>query len=289
MNISFRSLQNFVSVNSFLLVISLFQYNSILYYESNSSNNSASLFLFCTFCAFIARNYALLSLIHYGTKRKPDINVRVRVNTNELAPKEEYKYEFHVNVATSTMVESITHILIKSNSNMFTPFCGCRLREVISFVPFSFLFEVIFDLFHYWTHRLLHNQHIYKYLHKKHHKFKHPTAITTFYQDPIDLLITNSVPTILSLWAISSLSFPLTYFQFHIITVYKSFVEISGHSGKQMYPTSSFSQCIWFPKLLNIELYTEDHDLHHSLNNCNYSKRFSLWDKVFQTYKTSRS
>jgi sterol desaturase/sphingolipid hydroxylase (fatty acid hydroxylase superfamily) len=39
------------------------------------------------------------------------------------------------------------------------------------------------------------------------------------------------------------------------------------------------------PKWLNIELYCEDHDIHHSVNNCNYSKRFSLWDKVFGTFK----
>ena len=50
-----------------------------------------------------------------------------------------------------------------------------------------------------------------------------------------------------------------------------------------MRPTSSFPQCIWLPRLFNIELYTEDHDLHHSRNNCNYSKRFSLWDKIFKT------
>lgn len=63
------------------------------------------------------------------------------------------------------------------------------------------------------------------------------------------------------------------------------FIEISGHIGKRMHPTSSFSQFIWLPKFFNIELYTEDHDLHHSHNNCNYSKRFSLWDKVFGTHK----
>jgi sterol desaturase/sphingolipid hydroxylase (fatty acid hydroxylase superfamily) len=73
-----------------------------------------------------------------------------------------------------------------------------------------------------------------------------------------------------------------------MIIVYKNFIEISGHSGKKLYPTSCFSQFKWLPQWLNIELYTEDHDLHHSLNNCNYGKRFSLWDKLFNTYKCSR-
>jgi sterol desaturase/sphingolipid hydroxylase (fatty acid hydroxylase superfamily) len=118
-------------------------------------------------------------------------------------------------------------------------------------------------------------------MHKKHHKFKHPIAITTFYQDPLDLLITNSIPTTLSVL----LTPQMTYVMFHCIIVYKNFIEISGHSGKKLYPASSFSQFMWLPKWFHIELYIEDHDNHHSLNNCNYSKRFSLWDKVFHTYK----
>lgn len=74
---------------------------------------------------------------------------------------------------------------------------------------------------------------------------------------------------------------------FHFIVVYKNFIEISGHSGKILYPTTSFPQFMWLPKWLNIELYCEDHDNHHFINNCNYSKRFSLWDKVFNTYMKS--
>jgi sterol desaturase/sphingolipid hydroxylase (fatty acid hydroxylase superfamily) len=272
-------MRKFVIVNSFLLLLSLFQYNSTLYYDDS---NNLIFFLFL-FSIFLSRNYALLTFIYHGTKNKKDVHIEM----GELLPKEEYKYEFHINVATATIVESVTHIFIKSN--MFhlhlhhsIPFQdNFFLYELISFIPLSFLFEVIFDFFHYCSHRLLHNQYIYKYLHKKHHKFKHPTLITTFYQDPFDLIITNSIPTILSLYVVS---FPVTYFQFHVITVYKIFIEISGHLGKNSYPTSSFPQFIWFPKLINIELYSEDHELHHSLNNCNYAKRFSLWDKIFQTY-----
>jgi sterol desaturase/sphingolipid hydroxylase (fatty acid hydroxylase superfamily) len=68
---------------------------------------------------------------------------------------------------------------------------------------------------------------------------------------------------------------------------YKTFIEISGHSGKKLYPNGSFSQFIWLPRFFNISLYTEDHALHHSSNYCNYSKRFSLWDKQFETYNES--
>jgi sterol desaturase/sphingolipid hydroxylase (fatty acid hydroxylase superfamily) len=67
--------------------------------------------------------------------------------------------------------------------------------------------------------------------------------------------------------------------------IYKIFLEISGHTNKKLFPNGSFPQFIWLPKLLNIQIFTEDHNLHHVLNNCNYGKRFSLWDKLFGTYK----
>jgi sterol desaturase/sphingolipid hydroxylase (fatty acid hydroxylase superfamily) len=221
----------------------------------------------------------LINFIEYGTRNKDKIN-----NDISKIPIEDYKYEFHVNILTTTFVESISHLFIKTqiiNINI----SRSLYYEVIYFIPISFFFEIIFDFFHYFTHRILHHKYFYKFLHKKHHKFQHPSSITTFYQDPLDLLITNTFPTVMSL-----LIYPyVSYSQFNIIVVYKNFIEISGHSGKISYPTSSFSQFIWLPKFLKIELYTEDHDLHHSSNNCNYSKRFSLWDKVFNTYKSNNS
>ena len=107
--------------------------------------------------------------------------------------------------------------------------------------------------------------------------------MTTFYQDPLDVVISISLPTIISSKVIPNIS----YFQFNLIIIYKNFIEISGHCGKILYPNTSFPQFIWLTKWLKIELYAEDHDLHHSSNNCNYSKRFTLWDKVFCTYKSS--
>lgn len=217
--------------------------------------------------------------VEYGTKNKPNIDNSSIPNI----PKEEYKNEFHLNVFTTTTIETLTHLFIKSNI-IHSYFSKNIYHDIIYFIPYSFIYEVIFDFFHYTTHRLLHNKYIYKYIHKKHHKFNHPICITTFYQDPLDLIMTNSIPTILSLLIVPNIS----YLQFHFILIYKNFIEIGGHSGKNSYPTPSFPQFIWFPKLLHIELYTEEHDLHHSQNNCNYSKRFSLWDKVFGTYKSLR-
>ena len=93
--------------------------------------------------------------------------------------------------------------------------------------------------------------------------------------------MSNVIPMILTI----NLMPQMSYFMFSMIIVYKDYTEICGHAGKDTGKTSAFPQCMWIPKILNIELYTLDHDLHHTMNNCNYSKRFSLWDKVFGTFK----
>jgi sterol desaturase/sphingolipid hydroxylase (fatty acid hydroxylase superfamily) len=273
--ISKNSLKNFIIVNGFLFLLGYYQYQFMVYAENIYHSHLFFKFLFTLF-VFVTRNYMLLNFIDYGTKNKPNISIDY-----ENIPKEEYKYEFHINVVTTTAVETLTYLFVKSKI-IHLYFSKNIYHDIIYFIPYSFIYEVIFDFFHYITHRLLHNKHLYKYLHKKHHKFNHPISITTFYQDPLDLMITNSIPTILSILLLRKIS----HLQFNVILVYKNFIEISGHTGKIVYPACSFSQFIWLPKVLHIELYTDDHDLHHSLNNCNYSKRFSLWDKVFGTYKS---
>jgi sterol desaturase/sphingolipid hydroxylase (fatty acid hydroxylase superfamily) len=284
--ISTNSLKNFVFVNGFLFLLGYYQYQFMVYAENTYHSHLFFKFLFTLF-VFVTRNYMLLNFIDYGTKNKPNISIDY-----ENIPKEEYKYEFHINVITTTTIETMTHLFIQNmfqyqskNIDWITSSSNNIIYcDIFSFIPYSFIFEIAFDFFHYFAHRLLHHKYIYKYLHKKHHKFKHPISITTFYQDPVDLIITNSIPTILTLSVIPKIS----YLQFHFIVVYKNFIEISGHSGRISYPTCSFPQFVWLPKLLHIELYTHDHDLHHSRNNCNYSKRFSLWDKMFGTYKSSK-
>ena len=140
------------------------------------------------FCIFIGRNYILLNYIDYFTQNKPLINKEII----------KYQYDFHINVITSTGVESVTHYFIKQKI-LNTNFSRNIYSELFSFIIISFLFEIIFDFFHYFTHRLLHNKYLYIYLHKKHHKFKHPISIITFYQEPLNLFITNSIPTIITL------------------------------------------------------------------------------------------
>lgn len=255
--ISFNSIKNFIITNLILIFFSFFQFKLI---------GESILF---NFLIYFFKNVFLINLIEFGLRHKKNIS--------DNKPKEEYKGEFYYNIATATLVEAITYNFVK---NSLINMQNIILFDLLIFIPFSFLFEVIFDFFHYWTHRIAHHRLFYKYLHKKHHKFQHPSAITTFYQDPLDLVISNSFPVLATIYLLPSMSL----LQYNLINIYKTYIEISGHSNKYLFPTSSFPQCMWLPRLFGIELYIMDHDNHHAINNCNYSKRFTLWDRVFGTY-----
>ena len=158
----------------------------------------------------------------------------------------------------------------------------------------SFFYESVFDFFHYWAHRSLHeNNSLFKVIHLQHHRHTNPTCYSTFDESILDVIITNSIPQLVTLMIINvlrqSLSLSsLSLLEFAILTSYKTFIEVSGHCGKQI-KNSSFVQFKWLPKWCSIELYVEDHHKHHISGNCNYGKRLNLWDKIFGTFKDDLS
>ncbi len=58
---------------------------------------------------------------------------------------------------------------------------------------------LIEELVFYYSHRLLHNPRIYKYIHKKHHEWTAPIAITAIYCHPIEHIFSNLLPPLLGI------------------------------------------------------------------------------------------
>ncbi len=260
--LSVNSIKTFITVNSFLFMISIIQYYYLINYV-----NPLLIFIFIGL-----RNIIMERSLYFGCYKKKFIG-----NIDRSQIKYNY-FGLFIFFLTTTFVDTITYIFIY-NFYIFNE--TNKIKDLIYFIPVSFGFEIIFDLFHYLVHRIEHeNKFLYRYIHRIHHTYSHPITIVTYYHHPIDLILSNSIPQLLTLMILPKISF----FMYNVININKIFIEIAGHTGKEA-KASSFPQLIQLPRFLGIELHTEDHDLHHKINNCNYSKRFNLWDIVFKTYK----
>lgn len=268
--ISFSSIKNFIIMNSLMITASLFHYARPSSEEDNFCSD-----LLIQFALSLTTNYLFLDLIESRNINKDKIMSEKR-NT----PSERFYKEFDLYVCSTTMVDTITQVIVKKY--FFNDNSKIILSDFINFLHVSFSYEIIFDFFHYFSHYYMHkNPYMYKNFHKTHHTWTYPISILTFYMHPIDYILTNSIPTFLTLYIFP---FHISSFQYELIHQYKTLLEISGHSGR-IIKSNSFIQFIWLPRFFNIHMKVEDHDLHHTLNNCNYSKRFILWDKVFGTNK----
>ena len=154
------------------------------------------------------------------------------------------------------------------------------LYEVVTFIPKTFVFELAFDFCFYWQHYLLHHVPVlYKNIHKVHHQHSTNISTASVYVLHVGDLVLSTASILVAASVV-----PLYEYQYFTWAVYRILGEQAGHVA--VYNSDScFSQCIWLPRLLDIDRNNADHFQHHALNNCNYSKRFSMWDRVFGTFK----
>lgn len=200
------------------------------------------------------------------------------VSNKPLLPEIKNQYQLNLldirYIITWAIIEGILYqfVNLQKNDNIW--------YNIATFIPVTFLFEIIYDLIFFLHHYIVHkNKIIYRLLHKTHHlHHNNINIISLYYTDPIDISI-NVIYIIIITYLI-----PIYELQFFIWIFHKLLVELGGHSGTND-NHSCFSQLVFIPRLLDIDLNKADHFLHHLSNKYNYSKRFSLWDKVFGTYR----
>jgi sterol desaturase/sphingolipid hydroxylase (fatty acid hydroxylase superfamily) len=208
MNISLNSIKVFFTLNG---IITLYTYFDYLFCKIQNN-------FLVDFSSIVLKNYVFINAINYRLK-----NVEYIQEDNRIQPVEKFYGEFHLFLLSTSLVESLTTLVCKTclltNEESI-------INDLIFFIPYSFCFEILFDLFHYITHYHGHNKYIYRYFHKIHHLHRYPISILAFYQHPFDLILTNSIPIILSLHILSVLH-PSSFFMYKLLTAYKTFIEVS--------------------------------------------------------------
>lgn len=146
-------------------------------------------------------------------------------------------------------------------------------------LPLPSLFTVIWqfafcliveDVGHYWLHRILHTQYLYKTIHKIHHKYSAPFGFAASYSHPLEVLILG-IPTF-----VGPVIIGCHYSTFFLWVLFRQLDAVGTHSGYDL------------PHLFDLLPYyggIKVHDFHHKNFIFNYSSRFTFMDKWFGTYK----
>jgi len=130
--------------------------------------------------------------------------------------------------------------------------------------PFEILWQLLFtslcdDFFFYWSHRFLHWDKIYNYIHKKHHEYVSTIGITAEYAHPIEFVFGNIIPANIGSLLLGN---RMHVFTIVLIIWVKIFATTEMHSG-YAFP--------WSPFFLNLyHTPTDFHAYHHLNYNGNY-------------------
>ncbi len=267
LSISKKSFYTFLFINTFFLLYGVFEYTLfyLFYYK-----------FFTLIILSFMRNSFLYSFLNYKLEKYESLHSK---NYNI--------FDYKENVINISLLDGFVLyflLILNEKKNIYT---YDFLYDALYFIPKSFIFEIIFDFFHYITHYSMHKiKFLYNHIHSVHHSHSQPTLVSTYNHHICDLLCTNVMPFYASFFiCVHLLHIHISSYLLFVLYISKVYLELCGHSGKNIIKSGSFIQCIWLPQILGIDLYSVDHYNHHKYNNCNYSKRFSLWDRVFGTYK----
>ena len=85
---------------------------------------------------------------------------------------------------------------------------------------------ILFDVYFYVVHRMLHHKSIYKYIHKIHHKYNETVFLATEYCHFIEYILANLIPVMLfMLFSSYSVNLIVLWITISMLSVYEN------HSG----------------------------------------------------------
>jgi sterol desaturase/sphingolipid hydroxylase (fatty acid hydroxylase superfamily) len=146
---------------------------------------------------------------------------------------------------------------------------------------FEMAWQLIFmmlieDITFYWSHRFLHFDFIYPYLHKEHHVYKNSISISGEHSHPIDYMFSSLLPSNLGALILGNRIHAITHTVWMVFRVAES---ADGHCGYD------FS---WSPfRFIPFSAGSEFHNYHHSNFKGNYGSFFTFWDTICGTVNDS--
>ena len=131
---------------------------------------------------------------------------------------------------------------------------------------------VAHDAYFYWTHRLMHQPKLFRYVHRTHHRSRTPTPLAAYAFAPAEAVVQALFLPIYLLF-VETAAATVVAFLIHMIVR-----NVAGHAGIELFPRG------WTRlPLLRAVTTTTHHDLHHEQQHWNYGLYFTWWDRWMGT------
>jgi sterol desaturase/sphingolipid hydroxylase (fatty acid hydroxylase superfamily) len=134
------------------------------------------------------------------------------------------------------------------------------------------LFILAHDTYFYWTHRFMHWDKVYKYVHRTHHLSTNPTPWAAFAFHPLEALIEIGILPIMLFLV------PLHPAAILIWAVYMTTLNVMGHVGFEIFPSGFTTN-----KITRWHNSSVHHNMHHRYVRCNYGLYYNIWDRMMGT------
>ena len=221
--------------------------------------------LFFTFLDIYKFKYFEKYRINYNNKRKYPSTIEIKDGIQES-----FKAFFGIIIPVAFFGIYLMNIF---NINLYN--LDRNLPNIFVFMLEIFYIVFMTDVLFYFLHRLMHTKYFYKNLHKFHHTYKEPFALTNHYVHPLELLLFMIPPMI-----------PPILLGSHITVMWCSIIILNWnglliHSGYNF----NFLSIKFKYKNYNFEFpCIKEHDYHHKYFNYNFASTFPFMDQIMGTY-----
>lgn len=144
------------------------------------------------------------------------------------------------------------------------------LRDFLLFIPAMLIIE---DLWFFLCHKMFHsNKYLYEKVHKFHHQWPQPTAISVLYMHWLEYTLCIACNVFVGALVTGCHASIL-----HLYLTFEAFKGLMNHSGYGI-------RWLEIPCIKGNEF----HDTHHKLTNCNYGS-YGFFDVLLGSYKNERN
>lgn len=235
--------------------------------------NSGLLKLWATATSIIAFRYVFfagVAFVLFYWVFKDRLSAR---KIQSVFPKsKDYRRDITYSLITSAIF-GVQIILVLFVFRDYTRLYSDPAKYSIAYHVFCFIAMIfIHDTYFYWTHRLMHHPHLFKYFHLVHHKSHNPSPWASYAFHPLEAIVEGGiVPVIAFLLPVWT---PL----FIAFLIFQLMVNVYGHTGYELLPENFHRTSIG--RWINTSV---SHNMHHKYFDCNYSLYFMIWDRIMGT------